>query len=164
MVSLVIFLLRYLHYLMLIYFAFYLLFFKETGLDAVLYLIFAIVLCSSWPLFDCCILSYYELRLSGYNHHDYSTSYHPSLVAIFGDYHSIFLTMFGVLMFFTFFYLLYFIKKIKKIYKVFIGSIFFALYAYNVITTRIYENKLYYPTDKNHILNRIPPPSPVFSS
>lgn len=143
---------RYLHYLMLVYFAFYLLIFKEKGIDAIVYIILAIVLSYSWIIFDCCIISYYELLFYEENHKDYLTNFHPCLFVVFGHYQAIPLYITGILMFFTFFYLLTKLKNIQLLYRILMGCIFLSLFTYNVITTRYYDTKLQYPIDENHRL------------
>lgn len=146
------FITRYLHYLFLLYFALFLLIFKERGRDAIIYIIFAIVLSYSWIFFDCCILSYHELLFYGVDHHKYQTNFHPCLYAVFEDYQAIPLYFSGIIMFFTVFYLLLRNTVIPAPYRIIAGSIFLWLFTYNIITTRYYDTKLRYPTDKNHRL------------
>ena len=62
---------RYIHFLCFIYFISFLILFHYKSNDAIVYLILACVLSSTWKLFDCCILSYYELKMYNVNHHDY---------------------------------------------------------------------------------------------
>jgi len=143
---------RYLHYLFLLYFALFLLIFKEKGLDAVIYIILAILLSYSWIFFDCCILSYHELRFYGVEYNKYQTNFHPCLYAVFENYQAVPLYLSGGIMFFTFFYLLLKNWFIPTNYRVVAGGVFFGLFIYNIITTRYYNTKLRYPTNKNHIL------------
>jgi len=145
---------RYLHYLFLLYFALFLLIFKEKGRDAVIYIILAIVLSYSWIFFDCCILSYHELRFYGVDYNEYQTNFHPCLYAVFENYQAVPLYLSGGIMFFTFFYLLLQNQTIPASYRVIMGGIFMGLFIYNIITTRYYDTKLRYPTDKEHILYR----------
>jgi len=147
-----VFISRYIHYAMLLYFATFLLFFKEKGKDAVIYILFAVLLSFSWILFDCCIASYHELLFYGANHHEYTTSFHPCLYIIFNKYQWIPLTISGGMMFFTVFYLLWKNTSISLILRLVTGVIFFCLYVYNLATTRYYNNKLKYPLDMEHRL------------
>jgi len=138
------FLARYFHYLLLIYFSLFLIFYKEKESDAIIYIVLAILLCYSWVYFECCILSYYELIFYGVNHRKYLTTFHPCLYELFGNYQSIPLYLSGIIMFFTVFYLLIKNKSLPLEYRIFAGSIFFFLFMYNLLSTRYYDNKLYY--------------------
>jgi len=146
------FIARYLHYLFLLYFTLFLLIFKERGVDAIIYIILAIVLSYSWVFFECCILSYYELRFYGVNHHDYQTNFHPCLYAVFENYQAVPLYLSGGIMFFTFYYLLLRNGIIPSHYKVVAGGVFFGLFINNIITTRYYDTKLRYPINKQNWL------------
>jgi hypothetical protein len=143
---------RYIHYTMLFYFAVFLLFFKERGRDAIIYISFAILLSFSWILFDCCIASYHELLFYGANHHDYITSFHPCLYVIFDTYQWIPLTISGGMMFFTVFYLLWRNTTISLTLRLLAGGVFLCLYVYNLATTRVYDSKLKYPLEEEHRL------------
>ena len=147
-----IFIFRFIHYLMLFYFAVFLLFFKEKGQDAYIYILSALILSFSWFLFDCCIVSYHELLFYGVNHNDYITSFHPCLYVVFNTYQWIPLMISGVIMFFTVFYLLWKNTAISLTLRVFIGGVFFFLFIYNLVTTRYYDSKLKYPLDSEHRL------------
>ena len=147
-----IFIFRFIHYLLLFYFAVFLSFFKEKGQDAYIYISSALILSFSWFFFDCCIVSYHELLFYGVNHNDYITSFHPCLYVIFDTYQWIPLMISGVIMFFTVFYLLWKNTAISLSLRVIIGAVFFFLFIYNLFTTRYYDSKLKYPLDSEHRL------------
>jgi hypothetical protein len=147
-----IFVFRFIHYLLLFYFAVFLLFFKEKGQDAYIYILSALILSFSWFFFDCCIVSYHELLFYGVNHNDYITSFHPCLYVIFDTYQWVPLMISGVIMFFTVFYLLWKNTAISLSLRVIIGTVFFSLFIYNLFTTRYYDSKLKYPLDSEHRL------------
>lgn len=147
-----VFVFRFIHYLLLFYFAVFLLFFKEKGQDAYIYILSALILSFSWLLFDCCIVSYHELLFYGVNHNNYITSFHPCLYVVFDTYQWIPLMISGIIMFFTVFYLLWKNTLFSLNLRIIIGSVFFFLFIYNLFTTRYYESKLKYPLDIEHRL------------
>lgn len=146
------FVFRYIHYLFLFYFSFFLLFFSYKNIDAIIFIICGILMLYSWVFFECCVISYYELKFYNVNYHDYLTTFHPCLFVLFKDYQSYPLSISGILMFLTFFYILFKNKIIKLQYKLISGSIFLYLFIDNIIKTRYYNTTLYYPKDKNHNL------------
>jgi hypothetical protein len=148
------FITRYLHYLFLLYFAIFILIFKERGTNAIIYVILAIILSYSWVFFDCCILSYHELLFYGVDHHKYQTNFHPCLYAVFKDNQAIPLYLSGGMMFFTVLYLLVRNKTVPAPYRIIAGGVFLGLFINNIITTRYYDTKLWYPKDKAHKLYR----------
>jgi hypothetical protein len=146
------FVFRYIHYLFLFYFSCFLLFFNYKKIDAIIFLVTSILMTYSWIFFECCIVSYYELKCYNVNHHDYLTTFHPCLFVIFKEYQSYPLIISGVLMFLTYFYILFKNKIIPYIYKLFFGIIFLYLFIDNIKKTRYYNTTLKYPRNKNHKL------------
>lgn len=143
---------RYIHYLFLFYFSCFLLLFSYKGIDAMIFLISSIIMTASWVFLDCCIVSYYELKMYNENHADYLTSFHPCLFVVFNEYQGIPLMLTGLFMFITFYFILMKTRIIPLAYKVAAGVIFAYLFIDNIIKTRVYDTKLRYPTDENHIL------------
>ena len=91
------FIFRYTHFLSFIYFISFLYLFNYKSVDAVIYLILAVIMSSSWKILDCCILSYYELKMYNVNYHDYLTNFHPCLFVFFRDYQELSLSFMGVI-------------------------------------------------------------------
>ena len=142
-----IFICRYIHFLSFIYFISFLFLFNYKNKDAIIYLLFTIFLLSTWKFFDCCLLSYYELKFYNVNHYDYLTNFHPCLYVLFRDYQEYILSIMAIIMTFTFFFILVKNKMISIFFKI----IFFCIYNYffigNVIQTRIYNKNLNYSKD-----------------
>ena len=148
------FIFRYVHLLSFVYFMTFLFLFNYKSQDAIVCLILAIVITSSWKILDCCLLSYYELKMYNVNHHDYLTNFHPCLFVFFRNYQELALTLMGLVIAFTFYFVLYFNKLIPLTYKIFLGCIFSYLLIDNIIQTRYYETKLNYPKSKDNIVNK----------
>jgi len=148
------FIFRYLHFISFIYFISFLYLFNYKSVDAIIYLILAVILTSTWKILDCCILSYYELKMYNVNHHDYLTNFHPCLFVFFREYQELALTFMGIIMAFTFYFILFKNEIIPLQYKLFLGIIFSYLFIDNIIQTRYYNKNLNYPKSKNTILNR----------
>jgi hypothetical protein len=145
---------RYIHYMYLIYFTIFLLFFKVGSIDAVVFLVLSVIMTASWMVFDCCIASYYELKMYYLNHRDFETRFHPCLFALFGEYQWIPLTITGFCMVVTFYYILLKTRRMPFVYKVPLGVIFAYLFAANLVKTRYYDTALYYPKSSDHVLYR----------
>ena len=141
------FIFRYIHLLSYIYFVSFLFLFNYKNEDAIVYLLFTITLLSTWKIFDCCLLSYYELKMYNVDHRDYLTNFHPCLYVLFRDYQDFILSIMAVIMTFTFYFILIKNKRISIFYKI----LFFCIYSYifmdNIIQTRVYNKNLDYPKD-----------------
>ena len=146
------FIFRYLHFLSFIYFLTFLYLFNYKSVDAVVYLILAISMSSTWKFLECCVLSYYELKMYHVNHHDYLTNFHPCLFVFFRKYQELALSLMGVVMAFTFYFILVKNNVLPFMYKLILASIFSYLFIDNIIQTRLYNKILNYPTCKNNIL------------
>ena len=132
-----IFILRYMHLLVGIFFMTFLFLFEANSLDGFLYLIFAICLAFSSELFGYCILSYYELKM--YENLNYCTTFHPCTFVFFRKYHELPLALMGVLLCVTFYYILFKIKMAFS-YKFMLGFIFIYLFCNNIINLQ-YKKK-----------------------
>lgn len=147
------FIFRYMHFLLFIYFISFLYLFNYKSVDAIIYLILAVIVLSSWKILGCCLLSYYELKMYNVNHHDYLTNFHPCLFVFFRDYQELLLSFMGIIMAFTFNFILFKNKIIPLQYKLFFGIILNYLFIDNIIQTRYY-NKINYPKTKDNILHK----------
>lgn len=148
------FIVRYIHFLSSIYFISFLYLFNYNSVDAIIYLILAVCVTSSWKILDCCILSYYELKMYNVNHEDYLTNFYPGLFVFFRDYQELSLSFMGIIMAFTFYFILFKNKIIPFQYKLFLGLIFSYLFFDNIIQTRYYNKNLNYPKTKDNILHK----------
>lgn len=143
---------RFTHFLYFIYFISFLYLFNYKSNDAIVYITLAIIMMSSWKILDCCILSYYELKMYNVSHYDFLTTFHPCLYSIFRKYQEHAITAMGIIMTFTYYYVLIKNKRIPLIYKLFLGLIFSYFFIDNLVQTRYYKKSLKYPEDKSHVL------------
>jgi hypothetical protein len=149
------FIIRYVHFLFIIYLTIFLLLFSYKGVDSIVYVILAIGMTVLWKIFNCCFLSYYELKMYNINHKDYLTTFHPCLFVLFKEYQGTIILLTGLVTSYTFYFILFFNNIIPLQYKILLG----AIYTYNLIDNIIikyYSNtKTYYPlsiTDNLNIL------------
>ena len=141
------FIFRYTHFISFIYFVSFLFLFNYKGSDALIYLIIAVVVLSSWKVFNCCILSYYELKMYNVKHNNYLTTFHPCLFVLFRGYQEIVLYLMGVITAFTVYLILFKNKIIPIQYKLFLGIAFTYLIIDNLIQTRFLNKNLNYPKE-----------------
>ena len=134
------FILRYIHYILLIFFSTFLLFFNYKSIDGIIYLIIAIIMSLTWYFFECCIISYNELKMYNVDFKNYDTTFHPCMYVLFRKYQHIPLIISGIIMALTYYYILYYNENIIYINKI----IFFILFSYLFIDSFIksrYNNK-----------------------
>ena len=148
------FIFRYIHFLFFIYFISFLVMFNYKSEDAMVYLILSIVLSSTWKIFDCCVISYYELKMYYANHHQYPTNFHPCLFIFFRKYQEIALTIMGLMMAFTFYFTIFYNNIIPMLYKLLLTGVFSYLFIDNIVQTRYYNKSMQYPKTKDHLLYR----------
>ena len=125
---------RFIHYLCTIYINGYLCFFDYLGVDSILYLILSTCLTASWKILNCCIVSYYELKMYNVNHKDYLTNFHPCIYVLFRDYQETVMLIMGIAMAFTFYFIMLKNKIIPLHYKSFLGIIFTYYFWMNVFS------------------------------
>lgn len=147
------FFIRFSHYIFFIYFTIFLLIFNYNSNDGLIYLIIATIISSKWKILDCCLLSYYELKMYNIDHNNFLTTFHPCLFIYFREYQEFFLIIIGLIMAFTFYFILFKNNIIQLIYKVIIGIIFTYLFLDNFIQSRFYKKNLTYPKSEKHIMN-----------
>ena len=145
---------RFIHLLFFLYFISFLVIFNYKSADSIMYLLLAIFMSFSWKILDCCIISYYELKMYSVNHHNYLTNFHPCLFVFFRKYQELSLTIMGLMMAFTFYFILLKNKLIPFGYKLMLGGIFSYLFIDNIIQTRYFNKNLNYPKNKDHLLYR----------
>jgi len=135
---------RFLHFLIFFYLPSFLLFFKYNSFDAYIYLGLVLLLFTTWYLFECCILTYYEIKTYKIDHNKYDTTFHPTMKSIFRDYSDLVMTLFGILITFNVGYIIYNNKKIPIVGKILYSLIYVLLLGDSVLKSRGGE-KQYYP-------------------
>jgi hypothetical protein len=147
------FFIRFSHYLCFLYFTIFLLIFNYNNIDGIIYLIIATIISSQWKILDCCLLSYYELKMYNIEHTNFLTTFHPCLFVYFREYQEFFLIIMGIIMAVVFYFILFKNKIIPIIYKLVLGIIFTYLFIDNAILPRFYKKTLEYPKSEKHIMN-----------
>ena len=112
-----IFILRYIHLILFIYFAFYLLFFKYYGIDVYIYLSLVLLMFLSWYYIGCCILTYYELKMYGINFTKHYTTFHPTMYSLFRNKCDNVMTFLGICITLSVLYILFLNKYINTYIK-----------------------------------------------
>jgi hypothetical protein len=148
-----IFLIRYVHLFLFIYFASFFIFFNVASSDAYIYLTMALCMLTSWYILECCILTYYELRLYGKKLKKLPTTYHPTMYSLFSNYSDYVMTTLGLFMVINVSYIMYKNNKIPKLGKVLYSIIFLIFFVDSILKSRVNKKQLY-PKDKEHILNK----------
>ena len=122
-----IFLCRYLHFILILYFVLFLLFFKYTGIDTYIYLTVIILLCISWYILECCYLSYYELKFYKLDHSHYDTTFHPTIYSFFRDNSDYIMILIGIIITLNIIYIFIYNNDISMIVKFIYGVIYILL-------------------------------------
>jgi hypothetical protein len=139
------FLMRFIHFYVFLYFLLFLFLFDYKSNNGIIYLILAISLSFLWKILDCCIISYYEIKMYGLDHRRYLTTFHPCMYIYFRNYQEVALTIMGIVMLFTFYFITVKTKLISMPYKVFFALIFGYLFLDSAILSRFIKKNLDYP-------------------
>lgn len=120
---------RIVHYFILFYCGLYLLLFRPYGTNSYIYLIFNLGLNIQWCIFNCCILSYYELINYGVDYRKISTKFHPYIYSIFRDWSDTIIDIVGVIIIINIAVILYSNVKIPTVTKIlYIGLLSYSIY------------------------------------
>ena len=139
------FTMRFIHFYVFLYFLLFLFLFDYKSNNGIIYLILAVALSFLWKILDCCIVSYYEIKMYGLDHRKYLTTFHPCMYIFFRNYQEVALTIMGIVMVFTFYFIIAKTKLISLPYKVFFALIFGYLFLDSIIRSRFTKKSLDYP-------------------
>jgi hypothetical protein len=144
--------LRYFHFFIYVFSAFYLLFFWGIGkeFDRMFYLILIMCIVIGWYVFDSCWMSFFELLFYNVNTDAIKTTYHPAMFSVFHTYDGVINYIFGLFNFITVPIVLYFSKTIPLIFKALYYAVFLGLYFDGIMKGRIHT--LYYDSVNNNVL------------
>jgi len=137
-------LLRYLHYLILLFSTFYLAFFNGVGkpFDRYFYLSLVLMICVGWYIFDCCWLSFFEILFYNTDLDKTETTFHPTFYSIFRKYDGYIVPLLAIIMVITTGIVLYSLKSINIIYRAGYAILFLGLFIDSIIKGRL--NTKYY--------------------
>ena len=139
------------HIFLFIYSVCFLLYFDCQSIDAGIFIVVIMMILFSWKLFDCCIFSFYELKLYGLDHSTYFTDFHPCLFILFREYRKIILLIMDLIIFFTFYTVI-----IQNIWIPFFMKIICSfLFIYIAFIDNIINPTISYPTEYNSVLTRL---------
>jgi len=138
------FMYRFLHFLIFFYLPTFLLFFTYNSIDAYIYLGLVLLMFSTWYIFECCILTYYELRTYNIDHNIYDTTFHPTMKSIFREYSDILMNIFGVLITLNVGYIIYNNKQIPLVVKILYSLLYIFFFGDSILKSRA-GKKQYYP-------------------
>jgi hypothetical protein len=133
---------RITHFSIFFYCSLYLIFFKPSGFDSYIYLIFNLILNLQWCICNCCILSYYELLNYDYDYNLFSTKFHPYIFSVTRNWSESIMDIVGVLILTNIFVILYSNKSILLRTKI----LYITIFVYSIYICA---------TGKNPILNYI---------
>jgi hypothetical protein len=125
----------------------------KNNRDVLIYLFSALGMFYSWHLLECCILTYYELRLYGMDHNHHYTTFHPTMYSVFNKYSNIVMTIIGILLLINVGFIMYKNNSFPFYAKAIYTIVFLFLFIESVLKSRT-GKKQEYPRDEEHILNK----------
>jgi len=132
-----IFLLRFIHFLVFFYSAFYFLFFSfNDDKDVYLFLTTTFIIVLHWQIFGYCILSYNELKSYDINIKNYTTTFHPTMFSLFGKNTDHIVKILGILMILNVITVLTVNSNIELKYKLIYTITYFYLFYKSMLSSR----------------------------